>query len=382
MDSFDRARGFGVYIHWPYCVRICPYCDFNVYAAKARDTAPLFDAVLRDLEGWRALSGPRQVDTVFFGGGTPSLLTGEEVERALAKIDALWGLKPGAEVSLEANPDDISRFGDFSAAGVNRLSLGVQSLCDDTLRFLGRTHSAGEAASALEEAKGKFRSISIDLIYALPGQTIGGWREELGRALTLGADHLSLYELSIEPGAAFARAVQRKDWSPINDELAADLYETTQDLADRAGYPAYEISNHARGAEHQSVHNRIYWASGDWAGIGPGAHGRLTAGGKRLAMAAVERPGDYLRQVAASGAGFVSPETLDTLSQARERIAMGLRLAEGLPVSDIVELGFFLQEARIAEFADLGLLSRVDGRIALTPKGRLAADRIAAEISP
>jgi oxygen-independent coproporphyrinogen-3 oxidase len=382
MLSFDPARGFGVYVHWPYCARICPYCDFNVYAAKARDTAPLFDALLRDLEGWRTMSGPRHVDTVFFGGGTPSLMTREQVERALAKIDMLWGLKPGAEISLEANPDDRPRFADFSAAGVDRLSLGVQSFDDDTLRFLGRAHSADEALSALAEAKGRFRSVSIDLIYALPGQTVGRWSEELGKVLALGADHLSLYELSIEPGAAFAKAVQRKAWTPLDDDLAADLYETTQDAADRAGYRAYEISNHARGPEHQSAHNRIYWTSGDWVGVGPGAHGRLTVDGKRIATEAVERPGDYLRQVAASGVGFASAETLDALAQARERIAMGLRVVEGLAVSDIAELGFVLNEARIADLADLGLLTHAGGRMALTQKGRLAADWIAAEISP
>jgi putative oxygen-independent coproporphyrinogen III oxidase len=382
MMSFNPARGFGVYIHWPYCARVCPYCDFNVYAAKARDTAPLFDAILHDLEGWRAQSGERQADTVFFGGGTPSLMTGEQVERVLARVDALWGLKPNAEVTLEANPDDKARFADFAAAGVNRLSLGVQSLNDNILNFLGRTHSADKAISAFEAAKGKFRSVSIDLIYALPDQTIEAWREELTNALALGADHLSLYELSIEPGAAFAKAVQRRDWDPLNDELAADLYETTQELTDRAGYPAYEISNHARGKKHESAHNRVYWASGDWAGVGPGAHGRLTADGVRLAVEAVERPGDYLKQIIARGVGFAAPETLDALAQARERVSMGLRVAEGLAIANIDELGLSLDQARIAEFADLGLLTHAGGRIALTLKGRLAADRIAAEISP
>jgi putative oxygen-independent coproporphyrinogen III oxidase len=382
MVSFNPARGFGVYIHWPYCARVCPYCDFNVYAAKARDTAPLFDAILRDLEGWRVRSGERRVDTVFLGGGTPSLMTGEQVERALAKIDALWGVKPDAEVTLEANPDDWARFPDFAAAGVNRLSLGVQSLGDDALKFLGRTHSSDEAISAFERAAGKFRSVSIDLIYALPGQTVMAWRNELTNALALGADHLSLYELSIESGAAFAKAVQRRDWAPLDDELAADLYETTQELADRAGYPAYEISNHARARQHESAHNRIYWASGDWAGVGPGAHGRLTARGARLASEAADRPGDYLKQVAAHGVGFASYETLDALAQARERVSMGLRVTEGLAVSDIAELGLALDQPRVAEFADLGLLTQANGRIALTPAGRLAADRIAAEISP
>ena len=382
MATFQPARGFGVYVHWPYCARVCPYCDFNVYAAKARDTAPLFDALLRDLEGWRARTGERQADTVFFGGGTPSLMTGEQVTGVLEKVDALWGLKPGAEVTLEANPDDAARFADFAGAGVNRLSLGVQSLDDAALKFLGRTHSASDALAALNEARGKFRSVSIDLIYALPGQTREGWRGELGETLKLGADHLSLYELSIEPGAAFAKAVQRRDWAPMDDELSADLYEITQDLAGQAGYPAYEISNHARGLEHESQHNRVYWASGDWAGIGPGAHGRLTAGGGRIATEAAERPGEYLKRVFDDGTGDASTEKLDALAQARERIAMGLRVVEGMATRDVEELGLRLNAARVAEFAELGLLAATNGRIALTVKGRLAADRIVAEIAP
>ncbi|HEY7797342.1 MAG TPA: radical SAM family heme chaperone HemW [Hyphomonadaceae bacterium] len=380
--SFDPARGFGVYLHWPYCARVCPYCDFNVYAAKARDTAPLFDALLKDLEGWRARTGERMADTVFLGGGTPSLMSGAQVAGVLAKIDELWGLRTGAEVTLEANPDDAARFADFAAAGINRLSLGVQSLDDEALRFLGRTHSAADALAALRAAQGKFRSVSIDLIYALPGQTREGWRSELGRTLGLEADHLSLYELSIEPGAAFAKAVARRDWAPMNDELSADLYEITQEMAERAGYPAYEISNHARGIEHESRHNRIYWASGDWAGIGPGAHGRLTAGGERVATEAAERPGEYLKLVPERGAGIAAEEKLDALAQARERIAMGLRVIEGLAMGDVEELGYSLDARRLAEFAELGLLATGNGRIALTVKGRLAADRIAAELAP
>ena len=382
MTVFQPARGFGVYVHWPYCARVCPYCDFNVYAAKARDTAPLFDALLRDLEGWRARTGERAADTVFFGGGTPSLMTGEQVAGVLGKVEQLWGLKSGAEVTLEANPDDAARFADFAAAGVNRLSLGVQSLDDAALKFLGRTHSAADALAALEAARGKFRSVSIDLIYALPGQTREGWRSELARALELEADHLSLYELSIEPGAAFAKAVQRRDWAPMDDELSADLYEITQETTEKAGCPAYEISNHARGPEHESQHNRIYWASGDWAGIGPGAHGRLTAGGGRVATEAAEQPGDYLKLVSGRGAGIASEEKLDPLAQARERIAMGLRVVEGIPASDVEELGFALDAARVGEFAELGLLTTANGRIALTANGRLAADRIAAELAP
>ena len=382
MRGFNPDRGFGVYVHWPYCARVCPYCDFNVYAAKARDTAPLFDAILKDLEGWRERTGARQADAIFLGGGTPSLMTGEQVDRIIAKINDLWSLKPGVEITLEANPDDAARFADFAAAGVNRLSLGLQSLDDARLKFLGRTHTSASALAALSQAQGKFRSTSIDLIYSLPNQTAEDWRTELTRALALGADHLSLYELSIEPGAAFFQAVKRKDWSPLDDERSADLYEITQEMADAAGYPAYEISNHARAPEHQSAHNRIYWSSGDWAAVGPGAHGRLTSGPERWAIEAAEKPGEYLRQVKANGLGWAMVDALDPLGQARERVSMGLRVIEGFPTSDITELGLSLDAARIEEFASTGLLTNQNGRIALTRSGRLMADRIAAEISP
>lgn len=382
MSGFDPARGFGVYIHWPYCARICPYCDFNVYAAKARDTAPLFEAILNDLEAWRERTGERQADTIFLGGGTPSLLTRDQVKRLIAKVDELWGLRPGAEITLEANPDDNARFADFADAGVNRLSLGLQSLNDDRLKFLGRTHTAAQGIAALEVARGHFRSLSIDMIYALPSQTPEDWRTELSSALALGADHLSLYELSIEPGAAFSYAVRRKDWTPLDEEHSADLYDLTQDVADRAGYPAYEISNHARSSEHQSAHNRIYWMSGDWVGVGPGAHGRLTAGGERWATEAADNPGQYMRLVQANGIGWSTSSALDPLAQARERVAMGLRVIEGFPASDIEELGFSLDGDMVDEFAALELLTNTDGRIALTRSGRLMADRIASEISP
>lgn len=380
--SFDPARGFGVYVHWPYCARVCPYCDFNVYAAKARDTAPLMEAILADLGGWRRRTGERQVDTIFLGGGTPSLLSGAEVSRIIGRVDELWGVRPGAEITLEANPDDAERFGDFAAVGVDRLSLGTQSLRDDSLKFLGRTHTSADALRALEEAKGKFRSVSLDLIYALPGQGLDDWREELGEALSLGADHLSLYELTIEPGAAFSRAVRRGDWTPADDDRASDLYEATQELCAEAGYAAYEVSNHARASEHQSRHNRIYWRSGDWAAVGPGAHGRLTEGGARFATEAADSPGQYLQLVKQNSLGWSAVDELDALAQVRERIAMGLRLVEGMPATDVSELGFALNSDKLAQFAELGLLVQHDGLIALTASGRLAADRIAAEISP
>ncbi len=380
--AFEPARGFGVYLHWPYCARICPYCDFNVYAAKARDTAPLIEAMLADLDSWRARSGPRTVDAVFFGGGSPSLMAGADIARLIERIDRAWGIRPGAEITLEANPDDAAGFADFAAAGVDRLSLGVQSLHDTALKFLGRTHSAAEAVAALQLAQGRFRSVSLDLIYALPGQDLADWRGELEKALELGADHLSLYELTIEPGAAFARAVDREDWAPLGDDAAADLYEATQAACDAAGYPAYEISNHARGEAHRSRHNAIYWRSGDWVGVGPGAHGRLTVEGHRLAIEAAEKPGAYLKAVRETSAGWSLVETLSPLDQARERLSMGLRLVEGIELADVTTLGFELSATTLDELAALGLLKRHARGIALTPRGRLAADRIVQMIAP
>ncbi|MEP7209379.1 MAG: coproporphyrinogen-III oxidase family protein, partial [Alphaproteobacteria bacterium] len=300
----------------------------------------------------------------------------------LARIDALWGIRSGAEITLEANPDDATRFADFAAAGVDRLSLGGQSLDDAALTFLGRTHSAADAVAALKTARQHFRSISLDLIYALPQQELSSWRTELSRALQFNVDHLSLYELTIEPGAAFSRAVQRGDWTPADDERAADLYDATQDLCAAAGYPAYEVSNHARGEAHRSRHNTIYWRSGDWVGVGPGAHGRLTVNGERLAIEAAEKPGTYLGAVRETGLGWSSSEALPPLDQARERLSMGLRLVDGMALSDVTELGFTLSEIALSELALLELLTRDGERIALTAKGRLAADRVVAMISP
>lgn len=380
--EFDPARGFGVYIHWPYCARVCPYCDFNVYAAKDRDGGPLLEAILADLAGWRERSGPRAVDAVFLGGGTPSLLSGASITVLLERIDGLWGLPAGAEITLEANPDDRARFPEFAAAGVNRLSVGVQSLDDNRLKFLGRTHHAAEAVRALEEGRRLFRSVSADLIYALPGETLEGWRRELAAGLKLDVDHLSLYELSIEPGAAFAYAVRRGEWSPLDDDRAADLYELTHDMTAAAGFPAYEVSNHARGPDHESRHNRIYWRSGDWVGAGPGAHGRLTAEGGRLATSAADRPGDYMKLVRETGVGFRDAERLTGLDRAREAVAMGLRVTEGMAVGELEALGARLEGPEFEALVETDRVRIEGGRLVLTLAGRLAADRVASIIAP
>jgi len=382
MADFEPARGFGVYIHWPYCTRVCPYCDFNVYAAKLRRPDPLLDALCGDLRASRDMTGPRLVDTVFFGGGTPSLMSGEHITRVLECIRDLWGLKAGAEITLEANPDDFGRFQSFREAGVGRLSLGVQSLNDENLAFLGRTHSAKDALRALDVACSHFPSVSLDLIYALPGRTVRDWEAELSLALSLPVGHLSLYELTIEKGAAFARSVKRGDWTPPDEDLAADLYEATQRRCEDAGYPAYEISNHARKPSDVSRHNRIYWESGDWVGVGPGAHGRLTLGDERLAIETEENPVAYQKQVASRGHGRSVLQSLSRLDQIRERVSMGLRMTEGLRMDDLNALGFQPSEREITDLQELGFLDRVTDRIRLTLTGRLAADRISLLLSP
>ncbi len=374
---------FGVYVHWPYCARICPYCDFNVYAAKSRDTAPLLAAIERDLKGWREQTGPRAVDTIFFGGGTPSLLKAAEVEHIIETIDNHWGVVPGAEISLEANPEDASNLADLARTGINRLSLGIQSLDDAQLKFLGRTHTADQALRAAKQGRALYPSMSLDFIYGLPNQTLTEWDAQLSNILKQDADHLSLYELSIEPGAAFAYAVKRRDWSPMDDDTAADLYERTQDRCEAAGFNAYEISNHAKGREHESRHNRIYWASGDWAGIGPGAHGRLTGNnGQRRAIEAEARPEAYIQKTIETGTGWGKVETLTPLDIARERIAMGLRAEEGIAESCLSDLNMALNTTQISELIDLGHMTRTDTRLALTRSGRLMADRISTLISP
>jgi oxygen-independent coproporphyrinogen-3 oxidase len=382
-EGEGRGRtGFGVYVHWPYCARICPYCDFNVYAAKGRDERPLGEAIIADLAGQRARSGRRTVGSVFFGGGTPSLMSAGMVARILAEIDRLWGLAPDAEVTLEANPEDFRTFEALAQSGVTRLSLGVQALDAGRLAFLGRRHDAATARTALAEARPLFSSVSIDLIYATPGQTLGAWREELEEAMETGPDHLSLYELSVEAGAAFAFAVRRGDWAPVDDDSAAQFYEVTQSVCDARGYPAYEVSNHARAAADQSRHNRLYWRSGDWIGVGPGAHGRLTTGEGRLSLRAADAPRAYSDRVAATGVGDQEAELLSPLEVARERLLMGLRLVEGLPCDDLADLGFGLREETLSELSGHGFLEH-DGRIVrLTPAGRLTADRIALMLAP
>ncbi|MCH8489354.1 MAG: radical SAM family heme chaperone HemW [Oceanicaulis sp.] len=374
----------GLYIHWPYCARICPYCDFNVYKAAGADSGALTDALLADLDHWRARTGPRPLASIHFGGGTPSLMTPAQIEAVLTRAEALWGIAPGAEIGLEANPKEAASFAGLAGAGINRLSLGVQALDDASLARLGRDHDAKGALLALEAAQALFERLSIDLIYAREGQSPDSWAAELSRVLAMGLDHLSLYQLTIEPGTAFARQAERGRLTPPGDDDAADMYALTQDLTTAAGLPAYEISNHARTREDHSVHNRLYWEGADWIAIGPGGHGRLGshATGGRLATEAALKPADYIARAASGAAHDV--ETLSARDEAVERVLMGMRLVEeGLDLDALKSLtGFDVDSDGLALALSRGQVRRDGPRLILTPQGRIFADAVAGALAP
>ncbi len=365
-DQADLA----IYVHWPYCARICPYCDFNVYKNRNIDAARWTAALTRDLEHWAARSPGRRVSSVYFGGGTPSLAPAEVIEGVIAATDRLWGLATDAEITIEANPTDAdaARFSDFARAGVNRVSLGVQSLREASLKFLGRDHDAASARRAIDAALKAFPRATFDLIYALPAQTPDDWAAELGEALAAGVRHLSAYQLTIEPGTAFAAQAARGALTPIDDDVAADLFELTQEMTREAGLPAYEISSHAA-LGHQSAHNLVYWRQGDYIGVGPGAHGRLALNGARWATEAARAPADYLAAVEADGSGSILLEPLTAEARLVERLAMGLRLVEGVTLSSTDWGTLGERAARLPELATDGLLTLEGDRLKTTPAG-------------
>lgn len=372
--------GFGLYLHWPFCTRICPYCDFNVYAAKARDTEPLIAAMIADLDAHRRrLPDHPALDSVFFGGGTPSLLSDRQMAQILDKVNDAFGIKPDAEITLEANPNDVvaATPSNWAAAGINRVSIGVQSLQSQALAFLGRDHDSAAARQAIADVQAVFDNHSVDLIYALPGQRTDGWARELREAIALGAPHLSLYELTIEERTAFGKRAARGDLVPMEDDGQADLYEVTQSICDEAGLPAYEVSNHARAPEYESRHNHIYWASGDWIGIGPGAHGRLTINDHRFATEAAQRPADYQSDPGPTETKLSRTDT------AREFLAMALRPVSGLDLERFEHL--FGAPAPAVVLNDLvanGFATVETKTLKLTATGRLVADYIAAQLTP
>ncbi len=380
-----RAAGFGLYLHWPFCAARCPYCDFNSHVAAAIDTARWQRAYLAEIDRSAAETRGRVLSTVFLGGGTPSLMAPDLVAAILERIRARWPVANDLEVTLEANPTsaEAGRFRAYAAAGVNRLSMGVQALDDAGLRALGRRHTAAEARAAFEAARAVFPRVSFDLIYARQHQTPADWRRELGQALALAVDHLSLYQLTIEEGTAFGDRRARGRLPGLPDEnRAAEMFEITQELCDAAGLPAYEVSNHAA-AGSESRHNLIYWRSGDWAGIGPGAHGRLTLSGQRFATLTLRDPASWLAAVETAGSGECGRDPLSPADRAAEHLMMGLRLAEGIDLARHAALGGApLDPGRLAGLAELGLIRTNGRRLAATQQGRAVLNALLRELLP
>ena len=374
------AEPLALYIHWPFCVSKCPYCDFNSHVRDTVDQARWRTALLADLAHEAALTPGRQVGSIFFGGGTPSLMPPATVAALIAAADTHWGLAPHCEITLEANPSSVeaARFGDLAAAGVNRVSLGLQALDDAALRFLGRAHDVAEGLAALDVAQRHFRRVSFDLITARPGQSPAAWEAELARALAFGTEHLSLYQLTIEPGTRFATLAARGELTLPDEEVAADLWARTRERTAAAGLPAYEVSNHARpGAE--SRHNLTYWRYGDYLGIGPGAHGRR--GG--CATQRHRKPENWLAAIDRNGHGGQEEEPLAPRTRAVEAMVMGLRLTEGVDLARICRrtgLDRLVEPVAEQRLARLGLLRRFGNRLALTEAGAPLLDAILADL--
>jgi putative oxygen-independent coproporphyrinogen III oxidase len=384
MADAAAAAPFGVYVHWPFCRAKCPYCDFNSHVRhNGIDEHGFVSAYLGELDHFAALSPRRNVSSIFFGGGTPSLMQPTTISAILEAIAAHWTVADDVEITLEANPTSVEaeNFAGYAASGVNRLSLGVQALDDASLKALGRQHTAQEALDALALAKRHFGRVSFDLIYAREGQTLREWEAELKRALDHAADHLSLYQLTIEDGTPFAARHAAGTLRVPDAVRASALYELTQGLCEAAGLPAYEISNHARpGAE--SRHNLLYWRGHDYAGIGPGAHSRISMNGMKRALVATRSPEAWREEVETRGHGIASDETLSATEAAEEYLLMGLRLAEGIDLSRLSAIdGRKLDLQRIGALAGEGLLRRDGNRLAATPKGRLVLERLILELA-
>ncbi|TCT04314.1 radical SAM family heme chaperone HemW [Aquabacter spiritensis] len=371
-DPAPSEGGFAVYVHWPFCRAKCPYCDFNSHVRHAPpDEARYLAAFRRELAHMRALHGPARADTVFFGGGTPSLMAPATVAGLIEAIDATFPLAGDAEITLEANPTSVEaeRFRGYRAAGVNRVSLGVQALDDAELKALGRQHTVEEALAAVAVARAVFARVSFDLIYARPRQRPEDWARELARAIAEGCEHLSLYQLTIEPGTAFERLYAAGKLILPDDEHGRALWDVTQEITAAAGLPAYEISNHAREGA-QARHNLVYWRYGTYAGIGPGAHGRLAAGTARRATLTERHPELWLQRVETQGHGIVGEDLLAPDIQADELLLMGLRLAEGIDLARHARLaGAPIDAARIAMLEAEGLVVRTGDRLRATPAG-------------
>jgi oxygen-independent coproporphyrinogen-3 oxidase len=376
-----NGEPLALYVHWPFCVSKCPYCDFNSHVRVSIDQGEWRNALLADLVSEAERLPERRLTSIFFGGGTPSLMEPATVAAIIDAARSYWSADDKIEITLEANPNSVeaARFADLAKAGVNRVSLGLQSVDDRALAFLGRAHSTREGFAALATAQKHFRRVSFDLIYALPGDTEDSWSATLAQALSLGTSHLSLYQLTIEPGTRFASMVARHEFEPLDPDAAAALFELTDTMASAGGLPAYEISNHARPGQ-ESRHNLTYWRYGDYAGIGPGAHGR------RLGARTVRhrKPENFLSAIARNGSGIAEEATLARAEAADEALVMGLRLAEGVDVDAIAErfaLPDIVDWGRVERLFASGHLRREGPRLALTASGRLVLDHILGEIA-
>ncbi|HAH10765.1 MAG TPA: coproporphyrinogen III oxidase [Alphaproteobacteria bacterium] len=377
--------GFGIYVHWPFCAAKCPYCDFNSHVRLKIDETRWLAATLRELAqmAGRLDRRPRTVSSVFFGGGTPSLMTGGSVQAILERIAHHFPIDRAVEVTLEANPTSVEaqRFRDYRAAGVNRASLGVQALDDEALRSLGRLHTKAEAMAAVTLAVEIFPRVSFDLIYARPKQTTAAWNRELAEALSYGPTHLSVYQLTFEEGTPFEALRQAGKMKPLDDDTSAEQYRLSQEMLDAAGLPAYEISNHAKPGD-EARHNLLYWRYGEYLGLGPGAHGRVWIDGQLHATETVKLPEAWAQKVEAEGAGLTVCRPVASAQQAEEALLMGMRLTEGVSLDRIAHLrGRALDPARLADLVQAGLVVIENDTLRAAPEGRLVLNAILAQLA-
>lgn len=371
----------GLYVHWPYCARICPYCDFNVALEKGRDTDALVNAICADIAHWGEADISRSLVSLSFGGGTPSRLTPKQMQQIIETAKAVFGFAPDAEIMLEANPLDVTgeNCADWKSLGVNRLSMGVQSLHDDALAFLGRDHDRQRALAAVETAQAAFSNVSLDLIYGLPDQTPESWAAELREALQMDLPHYSLYALTIEPGTSFFKRHERGQLPVPDGDGFADLYAVTQDLCGQTSVPAYEVSNHARSEEFRSRHNLLYWTGGDWIGVGPGAHGRWRENGVRKGGEALRNIAAYVQSVGDIGTGLSEVESLTPDDDLTEQLLMGLRLTDGLDLPALeARTGAHIDRKRLVEAISDGWVTQEGNIIRVCDP--LLTDRIGVEI--
>lgn len=366
-----------VYVHWPYCTRICPYCDFNVYKEKAKNF-DLVDAIVADLQGWKAWSGPRSINSIHFGGGTPSLLSAKEISKIIDEVNTLWGISDHTEIALEANPidSDEQKWSGYKAAGVNRLSLGVQTFNEQALKTLGRDHNSQQALSALDLASSTFTSVSADLIFGWSEQTKKDLETDLKKLTNTGAQHISTYQLTIEPGTAFAKAESRGLSRAVDADKSADFFEQIMGVLSRQGFEHYEVSNFALPG-HKSQHNLAYWRGYDYVGVGPGAHGRLISDGTKHATIAALTPLNYNSTVLKTGIGISDKDSLTASEWSDEFVLMGLRTDEGISLSRYAQIrGEKMDDARMTPLIENGLLRLKEDRLIATQKGRFLLNAV------